>query len=138
MLLERTVICFKCKSVLTEREDAPLNERAACPTCGSRDRAVQVVTAGLIRSLDDLQLDFQGDPENISGLEQPEEAGEPANAIQSAQLVIVQREFSPDCDSYVEHVEDQATGTVLWHLESPLTEWQARAAEGASDSAGRN
>jgi hypothetical protein len=115
MLIERTVICFECKEVLEEPENVPQAERSPCPRCGSRERAVHVVTAGFIRSFDDLRLDFRDDA--------PLEQG---NEIEASQLVIVQREISPDRDSYVERVEDESTGKVLWTFESPLSEYGQR------------
>lgn len=122
MLLERAVVCFECKSVLAEPESIPSLGRPACPVCGSHDCAVQVVTAGRIRSLDDLQLDFQDEERASSAATPPHEKG--SNAVEGAPLVVVQREFSDDRDLYIEHVEDEATGAVLWHLESHLKDYR--------------
>lgn len=114
MLIERTVICFECKDVLDESESVPVGQRDRCPRCGSRERAVHVVTAGFIRSFDDLRLDFRDAPHTTA----PE--------AQASQLVIVQREISPDRDFYVERVEDESTGKVLWTFESLLSEYGHR------------
>lgn len=116
MLIERTVVCFDCKGEMAEAEDLPETERTECPQCGSRERAVHEVTAGFIRSSADLELDF----EKNDGVA-PGDAVESGD-VELPQLVIVQREFSPDRNLYIEHVEDEATGVVLWHLESSLTD----------------
>jgi hypothetical protein len=115
MLIDRTVVCFDCKGSLEGAEN-----RRACPWCGSDERAVQIVTAGYIRTADDLTLEF----EQSDGAEGTGAVGSVNE--EPSQLIIVQREFSPDRNLYIEHVEDEATGTVLWHLESSLTEFARR------------
>lgn len=112
MLIERSVVCADCKQPLEETATVAVEARAPCLRCGSRARAVHIVTAGFIRSLDDLELDFRSDAT----------IGPEAQAVPS-RLVIVQREISPDRNLYVEHVEEESTGRVLWHVESTLTEF---------------
>jgi hypothetical protein len=130
MLIDRTVVCFECKGSLAE-EDETQGNRRACPRCGSHERAVQVITAGFIRTSDDLTLEF--------GAEQSHGASEGgavgSDTEEPSQLVIVQREFSPDRNLYIEHVEDEATGAMLWHVESSLTDY-AKLRAGSREGAG--
>ena len=104
MLLDRQVVCSDCQRALTESENVHPARRTPC-TCGSTNRAVQVVTAGVIRSLDDLALPFDGEtlgPEN------------------EERLVIVERYFDRDRNIYRERVEDEESGEVLWQVEAAL------------------
>jgi hypothetical protein len=106
MLLDRQVVCSDCQRALPESENVLPERRTPCATCGSIDRAVQVVTAGVIRSIDDLALPFEFSGEtNIDGDER---------------LVIVERYFDRDRNIYRERVEDEESGEVLWQLESAL------------------
>jgi hypothetical protein len=125
MLIDRTVVCFECKGSLSEAEDAAQSHRRACPRCGSQERAVHIVTAGFIRSSDDLTLEFGNErPEQSHGVSKSDAVG--SRTDEPSQLVIVQREFSPDRNLYVEHVEDEATGATLWRVESSLTDYARR------------
>ena len=119
MLINRTVVCSECKSSLGESENLALANRHACPCCGCQERAVQIVTAGFIRSSDDLTLDFA----DVQPVQAPRAAQETEEA---SPLVIVQREFSPDRNLYTEHVEYEATGETLWSVESSLTDYARR------------
>lgn len=104
MLLDRQVVCSDCKRALPESENVHPDRRTPC-TCGSTNRAVQVVTAGVIRSIDDLALPFEGEthgPEN------------------EERLVIVERYFDRDRNIYRERVEDEESGEVLWQMEAAL------------------
>src|SRR5687768_9683245 len=104
MLLDRTVVCFECKGSLTgEPENVSIKDRVACPQCGSHDRAIHVVTAGFIRTSDDLTLEFPREPEESHGAMQSGAVG--SSTDEPSQLVVVQREFSPDRNLYIEHVE---------------------------------
>lgn len=107
MLLDRQVVCSDCQRALPESENVTPERRTPCTTCGSTDRAVQVVTAGVIRSIDDLALPFEGETQ--------------ANADSGEErLVIVERYFDRDRNIYRERVEDEESGEVLWQLESAL------------------
>jgi len=130
MLIDRTVVCFECKGALAEAENVAVPNRRACPRCGSQERAVQIVTAGFIRSSDDLTLEFGDAPWASSSAVQSHGASQGgavgSEADEPSQLVIVQREFSPDRNLYIEHVEDEATGATLWRVESSLTDYARR------------
>jgi hypothetical protein len=108
MLLDRTVVCSDCQRALPESENVMPERRTPCTTCGSTDRAVQVVTAGVIRSIDDLALPFDGETK----------AG--ADDGGDERLVIVERYFDRDRNIYRERVEDEESGEVLWQLEAAL------------------
>lgn len=105
MLLDRQVVCSDCQRALPESENVHPDRRTPC-ACGSTDRAVQVVTAGVIRSLDDLALPFDGDAHDEPEAEE--------------RLVIVERYFDRDRNIYRERVEDEESGKVLWQMESSL------------------
>jgi len=125
MLIDRTVVCFECKGSLAEPENVAVSNRRACPRCGSQERAVQIVTAGFIRSSNDLTLEFGEDrPVQSHGASKTGAVG--SETDEPSQLVIVQREFSPDRNLYSEHVEDEATGATLWRVESSLTDYARR------------
>jgi hypothetical protein len=115
MLLHRTVVCSGCQQPLHEPENVMPESRTPCAGCGSIDRAVQVVTAGFIRSVDDLCLPFDEDGRSRSS------AGDwRASDDTSERLVIVERYFDRDHNIYRERVEDEGSGKVLWQVESPL------------------
>jgi hypothetical protein len=112
MLLDRQVVCSDCQRALPESENVHPDRRTPCATCGSTDRAVQVVTAGVIRSIDDLALPFDGDGHPRERQAQDSEPEE--------RLVIVERYFDRDRNIYRERVEDEESGEVLWQVESAL------------------
>jgi len=112
MLLDRQVVCSDCQQALPESENVLPERRTPCATCGSTDRAVHVVTAGIIRSIDDLSLPFDGE---LSARERITQRPEHAE-----RLVIVERYFDRDRNIYRERVEDEASGEVLWQVESAL------------------
>jgi hypothetical protein len=109
MLLDRQVVCSDCQQALPESENVLPERRTPCIACGSIDRAVQVVTAGVIRSIDDLALPFDGETRARDETSDAEE-----------RLVIVERYFDRDRNIYRERVEDEESGEVLWQLESAL------------------
>jgi hypothetical protein len=115
MLLNRTVVCSGCQQPLHEPENVMPERRTPCEACGSIDRAVQVVTAGFIRSVDDLCLPFDEDGRTHSS-----GGSSPPPEDTSDRLVIVERYFDRDHNIYRERVEDEASGKVLWQVESPL------------------
>jgi hypothetical protein len=114
MLLDRQVVCSDCQRALPESENVMPERRTPCASCGSTDRAVQVVTAGVIRSIDDLALPFEGeaqlrDRDRIT--QWPDE---------HERLVIVERYIDRDRNIYRERVEDEESGEVLWQVEAAL------------------
>jgi hypothetical protein len=112
MLLDRQVVCSDCQRALPESENVMPERRTPCATCGSIDRAVQVVTAGVIRSIDDLALPFDGDSQLRDRLTQ--------GADEHERLVIVERYIDRDRNIYRERVEDEESGEVLWQVEAAL------------------
>jgi hypothetical protein len=112
MLLDRQVVCSDCQRSLPESENVNPDRRTPCATCGSTDRAVQVVTAGIIRSIDDLALRFDGDSTTRERITQRPQSDE--------RLVIVERYFDRDRNIYRERVEDEESGEVLWQVEAAL------------------
>jgi hypothetical protein len=106
MLLDRQVVCSDCQRAMPESENVLPERRTPCATCGTTDRAVQVVTAGVIRSVDDLSLPFEGETK--------------ASGDGEERLVIVERYFDRDRNIYRERVEDEESGEVLWQLEAAL------------------
>ncbi len=115
MLLRRTVVCSGCQQPLHEPENVMPERRTPCAACGSIDRAVQVVTAGFIRSVDDLCLAFDED-----GRIRSSGGDSPASEDTPERFVIVERYIDRDHNIYRERVEDEGTGKVLWQVESPL------------------
>lgn len=108
MLIDRQVVCSECQRALSESENVQPERRTPC-SCGSTDRAVQVVTAGVIRSIDDLALPFEGEALTRTRGDESDE-----------RLVIVERYFDRDRNIYRERVEDEASGEVLWQVEGAL------------------
>jgi hypothetical protein len=114
MLLDRQVVCSDCQRPLAESENVTPERRTPCETCGSTLRAVQVITAGVIRSIDDLALPFEGDVQ----LRERENLSQQPDADE--RLVIVERYIDRDRNIYRERVEDEASGQVLWQVEAAL------------------
>jgi len=113
-----TVTCAQCEAVLDESPQAPADQRAACPHCGSTARLFKVELSDTVEVKSSLSMKAKEAGRGKPFLEQ--KVGD--DFYRKAQkwvkrLVRIDRRN----DQYTEHVVDHQTNETIHHCDEPLS-----------------